>query len=104
MPMSTDVSLPRDYAVRFAPCCLICNVSEPDALLKLSSAISGWWSALCWFPRPRYQVLVPVCRECRRTYVRQQRLTTAVVWLTAGLITWFLLPEIRVLVPGPLHK
>ena len=104
MPLSTDVALPLDHAIQFPGCCIICGRRHPDSHLLLQAEVTGWLSQLRRFAPGSRQLQVPACTGCTQLYSRRRQLTALIVWSTAAVLTWLLLPQIRQIVPRGLEK
>lgn len=72
MPLSTDVTLPRDATPVFPDRCIRCGQDEPGALWRFTRRTSYWWNFFVMWIGRRHTVDVPCCPPCR-TRLRIQR-------------------------------
>ncbi|QDU86584.1 hypothetical protein Pla163_37350 [Planctomycetes bacterium Pla163] len=73
MPLSTDVTLPRDAAPLFPDRCIGCGTGAPGSTWRFARRASRWWSFFVTWIGELHVVEVPCCTPCRAR-LRRQRL------------------------------
>jgi hypothetical protein len=72
MPLSTDVTLPRDAVPRFPNRCIGCGLDAPGSTWRFARRTSSWWSFFVTWIGEQHVSEVPCCPPCRARLRRQR--------------------------------
>lgn len=97
MAMSTDVTLPRNYAPQWPEKCLVCHC-EPDATTKIvsrsqNSLASFFLPVLFLFGWSRIEI--PVCQSCKFRFYSQRWYREALCWIFVITAVWLIMPHFQ---------
>jgi hypothetical protein len=98
MPLSTDITLPKDQTPVFPDKCIVCHAPRPgsaihiaqnstNALLSLLLPIAtlfGW-----------SRVRIPICQSCKPKFRLQRWGREVICWTLAGILIWWLYPHFK---------
>jgi hypothetical protein len=94
MPVSTDVTLPKDYTPAWPDRCIVCH-NRPDSTIRIAHnaqnpILAFFLPILLLFGWSRVEI--PICRACKPRF-RFQRWGRELLFVGLALVaTWFLMP------------
>ncbi|MFT4514526.1 MAG: hypothetical protein ACI91B_003237 [Planctomycetota bacterium] len=98
MPMSTDISLPKEQEPVFPPLCCRCLASDPEHKVRVSASRFSWaqlFFVWIWLFRKSVKHEVPLCDACRGPVRWRKSLEILVLVAVAVLALTFVVPWIK---------
>jgi len=97
MNLSTDITLPKDYAPKFPNKCIVCH-NLPDSTVKIShnsqNPILVFFLPILWiFGWSRVEV--PICRKCKPRYRLQRWVREFVCWIVIFVAISLIFPHFK---------
>jgi len=97
MPLSAEVTLPKDYEAIFPDMCIVCQ-QKPDSITKISQnaqnpLLAFFLPILMLFGWSR--VKVPICRKCKPKFRLQRWGRELICWAIIIGAVWFIMPHFK---------
>lgn len=95
MPLSTDVTLPKNAKPQFPRKCIVCH-AEPDSTIKIAQNSANWLLSffvpvLMLFGWSRVEI--PVCSSCKPRFRIQRWGRELVLWTLIIIALWLIMPH-----------
>lgn len=104
MPLSVDITLPKDQVPEFPDMCVVCRCPSPAGTCKLTTHTLGWWTWVLWILGTPHSVRVPACRGCAwRLKLRRWGSMLALIGF-CSLVLWLFGDRIAQAVPRPFAR
>ena len=104
MPLSTDVSLPREHVARYPERCVRCGMDNEGNYLRIWTHTLGWWTYLFWAFGKGFTTSPPVCRDCVWRVRLQRNGGFILIIINAVAVMFFIWPRLNEIVIAELRK
>src|ERR1700753_1886596 len=97
MPLSTDLTLPKEQKPIFPDKCIVCH-AKPDSTIKIAQNSQNPWLGffapiVMLFGWSRVEI--PMSRRCKTRFLFQRWGRQLICWALVLIVIWWLMPHFK---------